>query len=104
MNFWELLTSAKTQDFIKEALSRRLDALQVSTRLAKDGFSNEERSAIMDYMALIPKFREKFFDKVSPPDAFLLCDKLALEQSTAQDIGRWKAGLWKFVPVKPSSL
>ncbi len=96
MNFWELLTSAKTQDFIKEALSRRLDALQVSTRLAKDGFSNEERSAIMDYMALIPKFREKFFDKVSTPDAFLLCDKLALEQSTAQDIGRWKAGLWPY--------
>jgi hypothetical protein len=43
----------------------------------------------MDYMALVPKFREKF-----GTEKFLLCDKLALEQSTAQDIGRWKANLW----------
>ncbi|WP_407457218.1 THUMP-like domain-containing protein [Fibrobacter sp.] len=94
MNFWELLTSAKTQDFIKDARSRKLDALQVSTRLNKDGCSNEERSVIMDYMALVPKFREKFFGESERKDKFLLCDKLALEQSTAQDIGRWKAGLW----------
>ena len=55
MNFWDLLTSAKIQGFIEEAFSKRLDALQVSTRLAKEGYSNEERSAIMDYMALVPK-------------------------------------------------
>ena len=66
-----------------------MDALQVSTQLHKDGYSNEERAAIMDYMALVPKFREKF-----GTEKFLLCDKLALEQSTAQDIGRWKANLW----------
>ena len=94
MNIWELLTSDKIQDFIKEAHARKMDALQVSTRLAKDGFSNEERSAIMDYMALVPKFREKFFEESERKEKFLLCDKLALEQSTAQDIGRWKAGLW----------
>ena len=94
MNFWDLLTSAKIQGFIEEAFSKRLDALQVSTRLAKEGFSNEERAAIMDYMALVPKFREKFFDDKERKGKFLLCDKLALEQSTAQDIGRWKAGLW----------
>ena len=46
----------------------------------------------MDYMALVPKFREKFGIEST---AFLLCDKLALEQSTAQDIGRWKATLWE---------
>ena len=71
-----------------------MDALQVSTRLAKNGFSNEERSTIMDYMALVPKFREKFFEESERKEKFLLCDKLALEQSTAQDIGRWKANLW----------
>ena len=42
----------------------------------------------MDYMALIPKIKDKF------GSGELLCDKLALEQSTAQDIGRWKANLW----------
>ena len=94
MNIWELLTSDKTQGFIKEAFTRKMDALQVSTRLNKDGYSNEERATIMDYMALVPKFREKFFAESERKDKFLLCDKLALEQSTAQDIGRWKASLW----------
>ena len=90
----DLLTSAKVQDFIKLATKKKLDALQVSTQLAKE-FSNEERAAIMDYMALVPKFREKFGIGNT---AFLLCDKLALEQSTAQDIGRWKANLWPSGP------
>ena len=94
MNIWEQLTSDKTQGFIKEAFARKMDALQVSTRLNKDGYSNEERATIMDYMALVPKFREKFFAESERKDKFLLCDKLALEQSTAQDIGRWKASLW----------
>ena len=90
----ELLTSAKVQEFITLATKKKWDALQVSTQLAKE-FSNEERAAIMDYMALVPKFREKFFgEKNGKSDIFLLCDKLALEQSTAQDIGRWKANLW----------
>ncbi|PWJ37468.1 class I SAM-dependent methyltransferase [Fibrobacter succinogenes] len=90
----DLLTSAKVQDFIKLATKKKLDTLQVSTQLAKE-FSNEERAAIMDYMALVPKFREKFGIENT---AFLLCDKLALEQSTAQDIGRWKANLWPSGP------
>jgi hypothetical protein len=90
----DLLTSAKVQDFIKLATKKKLDALQVSTQLAKE-FSNEERAAIMDYMALVPKFHEKFGIENT---AFLLCDKLALEQSTAQDIGRWKANLWPSGP------
>ena len=96
----ELLTSAKVQDFIELATKKKLDALQISTHLAKE-FSNEERAAIMDYMALVPKFRDKFFVENSGKSAkntqaaFLLCDKLALEQSTAQDIGRWKSTLWE---------
>ena len=104
----DLLTSAKVQDFIKLATQKKMDALQVSTQLAKE-FSNEERAAIMDYMALVPKFREKFgigepakknaaLGNTNPTGTgFLLCDKLALEQSTAQDIGRWKSTLWKRV-------
>ena len=103
----DLLTSAKVQIFIALATQKKWDALQVSTQLAKE-FSNEDRAAIMDYMALVPKFREKFGigdtaknttqEKATPANAtFLLCDKLALEQSTAQDIGRWKSTLWKRV-------
>ena len=99
MQPWDLLASDRIQDFIKEALSRKWDALQVSTALHKAGYSNEHRIVIMDYMALVPKFREKFFaresaKKENASGMFLLCDKLALEQSTAQDIGRWKASLW----------
>ena len=100
----QLLTSTAVQDFIRDAFKRKMDALQVSTQLAKE-FSNEDRASIMDYMALVPKFREKFGigetakktvqECAIPASAsFLLCDKLALEQSTAQDIGRWKASLW----------
>ena len=98
----DLLTSAKVQEFITLATKKKMDALQVSTQLAKE-FSNDERAAIMDYMALVPKFREKFFlenkgdSAKNAQPAFLLCDKLALEQSTAQDIGRWKSTLWERV-------
>ena len=99
MQPWNLLASDAVKGFIEEALSRKYDALQVSTALHKAGYSNEDRATIMDYKALVPKFREKFFARESAKSAtasgmFLLCDKLALEQSTAQDIGRWKAGLW----------
>ena len=109
MQPWNLLASEGVQGFIEEALTRKWDALQVSTALNKLGYSNEERAAIMDYMALVPKFREKFCaaehiakvgavrnsaNNETARGMFLLCDKLALEQSTAQDIGRWKANLW----------
>ena len=60
MQPWNLLASDTVQGFIEDALTRKLDALQVSTALNKQGYSNEERAAIMDYMALVPKFREKF--------------------------------------------
>ena len=97
MEPWDLLASDSVQDFVEQALSKKMDALQVSTALNKAGYSNEDRAAIMDYMALVPKFREKFCSGKNNGTArgvFLLCDKLALEQSTAQDIGHWKAALW----------
>ena len=91
----ELLTSPQVQEFIQVAIKRRLDALQVSTALNKAGYNNEDRATIMDYMALLPKIQEKFGCLLAnDKNRFLLCDKLALEQSTAQDIGRWKANLW----------
>jgi len=91
----ELLTSPQVQEFIQDALKRKLDALQVSTALNKAGYNNEDRAAIMDYMALLPKIQEKFGClHANDKNRFFLCDKLALEQSTAQDIGRWKANLW----------
>ena len=49
MNYWDLLASDAVQVFIEEALSRKWDALQVSTALHKAGYSNEERATIMDY-------------------------------------------------------
>lgn len=99
MEPWDLLASDSVQDFVEQALSKKMDALQVSTALNKAGYSNEDRAAIMDYMALVPKFREKFCsgkktNNGTARGVFLLCDKLALEQSTAQDIGHWKAALW----------
>lgn len=103
MQPWDLLASDSVQGFVEQALSKKMDALQVSTALNKAGYSNEDRAAIMDYMALVPKFRDKFTKtetarelakKGTAHGMFLLCDKLALEQSTAQDIGRWKANLW----------
>lgn len=94
MEPWDLLASDSVQGFIEQALSKKMDALQISTALNKQGFNNEDRATIMDYMALVPKFRDKFFEESSRKGKFLLCDKLALEQSTAQDIGRWKAALW----------
>ena len=72
MQPWDLLASEGVQGFIEEALSRKWDALQVSTALNKQGYSNEERAAIMDYMALVPKFREKFANKETARGMFLL--------------------------------
>ena len=93
----ELLTSTAVQEFIQGAIAKKMDELQVSSALAKK-YSFDERAAIMDYMALVPKFREKFGTGGQKSKEFLLCDKLALEQSTAQDIGRYKAELWPSGP------
>ncbi len=95
MQDFDLLTSPAVQEFIQNAIKKKMDALQISTALNKAGYSNEDRAAIMDYMALVPKFREKFYGEAGKKsDKFLLCDRLALEQSTAQDIGKYKANLW----------
>ena len=88
MLYVSLLTSKEIQTFITKVLKEKWDSLKISAFLGKS-FSEEERRAIMDYIPLVNKSREKF-----NTDSFLLCDKLALEQSTAYDIGEWKAKLW----------
>lgn len=88
MLYVSLLTSKEIQAFITKILKEKWDSLKISVALGKS-FSEEERRAIMDYIPLVKKFREKFdFQE------FLLCDKLALEQSTAYDISKWKSKLW----------
>lgn len=83
-----LLTSKSVQILLQNAIKTKMDLLPLSTQLSKN-YASDERKIIMDYLALIPKLQEKFATK-----AFLVCDKLALEQSTAKDIGHWKSALW----------
>lgn len=91
----ELLSSEEIQILANKVICEKWDVLRLSTFLSKK-YSNEDRACIMDYLALVPKFREKFALKNGKKTEakFLLCDKLALEQSTAFDIGSWKSGLW----------
>lgn len=83
-----LLTSKPVQDFILKSISNKTDLLKVSEILSKT-YTIEERKSIMDYMLLVSKIQKKFETKT-----LLLCDTLALEQSTAKDIGAWKQSLW----------
>ena len=79
-----LLTNPDLQDFLKEAFSKKTDPLKIATFLSKE-YAPEERKLILDYFLLFKKMEEKF-----GTTDFLLCDKLALEQSTAKDISRVK--------------
>lgn len=84
----KLLTSTEVQELAKKCLKEKWDVLKLSTELAKN-YTAEERREIMDYLPLIQRAQEKF-----NTHHFLLCDKLALEQSTAYDISMWKSSLW----------
>ncbi|MGL1902077.1 MAG: class I SAM-dependent methyltransferase [Fibrobacterales bacterium] len=61
------------------------DALTLASKLAKT-FSIEERSALISYLKIIPKFRKKY-----ETQELLLCDQLALEQSTSKATASYKA-------------
>lgn len=86
--YLSLLISKPVQEFILKAICDKIDSLKISELLLKS-HSTDERKIIMDYMILVPKFQKKF-----ETAALLLCDTLALEQSTAKDIGFWKGFLW----------
>ncbi len=74
--------------FVAEAIEAKTEHLKLSERLAKGPFA-EIRGKVLDYIALVPRYRKKFRTK-----GFLACDRLALEQSTAADIGIYKAKLF----------
>ncbi len=75
--------------FVEEAVRNKTDSLKLSEALSKGKFAGI-RGEILDYIPLVPKYRKKF-----NTTAFLACDKLSLEQSTAADIGKYKAGLFR---------
>ncbi|MBP5247540.1 MAG: hypothetical protein J6Z31_06740 [Fibrobacter sp.] len=83
---WE---DAEFARFVNEAVQKKTDVLKLAEKLAKSPFA-DLRGQILDYIALVPKFRKKF-----GTEALLACDKLALEQSTAADIGKFKALLFE---------
>jgi len=62
------------------------DPLKLSEKLSKK-FTSQERHALIHYLEILPKIREKF-------GADLICDRLAYEQATAKDISEYKAKLW----------
>jgi len=75
--------------FVNEAVQKKTDVLKLAEKLSKSPFA-DLRGPILDYISLVPKYRKKF-----GTEAFLACDKLALEQSTASDIGIFKARLFE---------
>lgn len=78
------LASDLGQQWIAECAG--LGALALSNK-AK-GLPMQQRRALSEYLALLPKIKQKF-----QTDQFLLLDALAYEQSTAADLSKWKAGL-----------
>ena len=72
---------------LAESLKKETDPLRLSSRLSKM-LEPESRRWLMDYLQLKPRLLEKL------GRSDLLCDRLALEQSTARDLGEWKAALW----------
>ena len=67
------------------------EPLKLSKKLSEK-FSSQERSAIIHYLEILPKIREKF---CLPSGVDLICDRLAFEQATAKDISEYKAKLWQ---------
>ncbi len=88
LSFLHLLQSPEIRDFLKKAVEWRVNLLKCAEILSKK-YTPEERKQILDYLALIPKIREKF-----ETSHFLFCDKLALEQSTAKDLSRIKSAFF----------
>ena len=84
----ELFCSAGVQDIITKYKKGAPDPLRLAMEL-RDRYTQEERHWIGEWITLFPKIQEKF--GIATP---LLCDRLALEQSTAKDLSVWKTRLW----------
>lgn len=76
-------------DFACTAVREKTDILKLAEKLSKSRFK-DLRSEILAYIEIVPKYRKKF-----RTEKFLACDRLALEQSTAADIGIFKAKLFE---------
>lgn len=83
-----LLAGERVRELLANALKRNLDSLKFAAQLSRE-FPVEARRVILDYYELLPKVWKKFDTR-----EFLLCDRLAFEQATASDLGKFKAALW----------
>jgi len=96
MEFAELSTEAleflrlvEVRSIEDECQSLLKNPLKLSEKLSKR-FNAQERHALLHYLEILPKIREKFrLQKID-----LICDRLAYEQATARDISEYKAKLW----------
>jgi len=86
----EFLRSVEIHSIADECLPLLKNPLKLSEKLSKK-FNAQERHALLHYLEILPKIREKFcLQKID-----LLCDRLAYEQATAKDISEYKAKFWQ---------
>ena len=86
----EFLLNADIRSIMEEYQPLLKDPLKLSDKLSKK-YNQQERRALMHYLEILPKIREKFCLRKTD----LICDRLAFEQATARDISEYKAKLWK---------
>ncbi|MDR1829724.1 MAG: hypothetical protein LBQ76_03040 [Candidatus Fibromonas sp.] len=86
----EFLRLADIRLIANEYLPLLKDPLKLSEKLSRK-FNSLERHALIHYLEILPRIREKF----CLPEPDLICDKLAYEQATARDISEYKAKLWQ---------
>jgi len=86
----EFLRRVEMRSIADECLPLLKNPLKLSEKLSKK-FNAQERHALLHYLEILPKIREKFrLQKID-----LICDRLAYEQATARDISEYKAKLWQ---------
>jgi hypothetical protein len=90
LNALEFLRLANIRSIENECLSLLKDPLKLSEKLSRK-FNPQERNALIRYLEILPKIREKFCLQ----DVDLICDRFAYEQATARDISEYKAKLWE---------
>jgi hypothetical protein len=90
LNTLEFLRFAEIRSIADEYLPLLKDTLKLTEKLSKK-FNRQERHALIHYLEILPKIREKFCLQ----EVDLICDRLAYEQATARDISEYKAKLWQ---------
>ncbi|MDR2553818.1 MAG: class I SAM-dependent methyltransferase, partial [Fibromonadaceae bacterium] len=86
----EFLRLVEMRSITDEYFPLMKNPLKLSEKLSEK-FNAQERHALLHYLEILPKIREKFcLQKID-----LICDRLAYEQATARDISEYKAKLWQ---------